>query len=189
MTCPLLLLRPLLRLLLLAAALAAPGLAGARGFQGEVTHVTDGDSLWVRPEAGGTPRAVRLQGIDAPEICQPFGREARDALAARVLHRRVTVQPRARDRYERLLARVSAGSDDLGGWLVARGYAWSDGYRGGGPYARQQAHAMAQRLGLWHGGGAQRPRDFRRRHGSCTPHRGASRRYHCPMPAPSTCPP
>lgn len=142
--------------------------ATARTFQGVVTHVTDGDSFWVRSASGGSPRQVRLQGIDAPEICQPYGREARAALAALALRREVLVATRARDRYERIVARVSVGRQDLGAWLVAHGYAWSDGYRGsGGPYAREQADAIRSGLGLWASAGAQRPRDFRRRHGRC----------------------
>jgi micrococcal nuclease len=149
---------------LLAWSVAAP----AGTFEGTVTHVTDGDSLWVRPAGGGEARAIRLQGIDAPEICQPFGAQARQALVARALHRQVTVTTRARDRYERLVARVSLGPQDLGGWMVAQGYAWSNGYHGsGGPYARQQAHAMRAQLGLWSGGRAMPPRQFRQRHGSC----------------------
>lgn len=161
----------------LRAALQAAAAAGllalclplhALTFQGTVTHVTDGDSLWIRPAAGGSPRAIRLQGIDAPEICQVFGRQAREALAARALQRQVTVNTRARDRYERLLARVSIGSQDLGGWMVAQGYAWSDGFRGrGGPYARQQEQARGARLGLWSGAQPMPPRQFRRRHGRC----------------------
>jgi micrococcal nuclease len=150
------------------AALLLSLAAHARTFQGFVTHVTDGDSLWVRAETGGVPREVRLQGIDAPEICQAAGREARDALAGVALHRQVVVQTRARDRYQRIVARVFVGSHDVGGWLVARGYAWSDGYRGrGGPYASQQARAMASGLGLWAVATPMPPREFRRRHGSC----------------------
>jgi micrococcal nuclease len=158
----------LLRACIALAALAFAGAAPARNFQGVVTHVTDGDSLWVRTAAGAAPRQVRLQGIDAPEICQPYGREARAALAALALHRQVLVATRARDRYERIVARVSVGRQDLGAWMVAHGHAWSDGYRGsGGPYARQQQDAIRSSLGLWAAGGALRPRDFRRRHGRC----------------------
>jgi len=154
---------------LAAAALAACWLpAPAAVFEGVVSHVSDGDSLWVRPLGGGEALPVRLQGIDAPEICQAFGREARAALAALALHRQVTVRVRARDRYERLLARVRLGRHDLGGWMVGQGNAWSDGWRGrGGPYAKQQAQAQAARLGLWAGGDPVLPREFRRRHGSC----------------------
>ena len=78
------------------------------------------------------------------------------------------MRPRARDRYERVLARVRLGRRDLGGWMVERGHAWSDGWRGSrGPYARQQAQAAQARLGLWRSSSAVEPRIFRRRHGSC----------------------
>lgn len=161
-------LSPCLRGALAAAALCVPLWLHAAPFEGVVTYVGDGDSLWIRPLAGGEPVEVRLQGIDAPEICQPHGREAREALAALALHRQVTVRPRARDRYERVLARVRLGPQDLGGWMVGQGHAWSDGWRGSrGPYASQQAHAAAARLGLWRSSGALEPRRFRQRHGSC----------------------
>jgi endonuclease YncB( thermonuclease family) len=137
-------------------------------FQGVVTHVTDGDSLWVRPVSGGASHEVRLQDIDAPELCQPFGEEARRELAAHVLHRPVTVTSRARDSYQRVLARVSLGGQDVGGWMVGRGYAWSHGYRGkAGPYQAQEAQARRARLGLWHSSTPVEPRLFRKRHGRC----------------------
>ena len=149
---------------LLALSLAAH----ARVFQGVVTHVWDGDSLWVRPASGGTPRQVRVQGIDAPEVCQAFGLPARDALAAHVLHRHVAVNSRARDSYRRTLGRVSMDGQDLGAWMVGRGYAWS--YRFGrdrGPYAALEEQARNARLGLWAHGTPVEPREFRKRHGSC----------------------
>jgi micrococcal nuclease len=152
---------------LLAAVLLAAS-AQARTFEGFVTHVSDGDSLWVRTAAGGAPREVRLQGIDAPEVCQAWGPQARAALESVALRRTVIVQTRARDRYRRIVGRVFVGSHDLGAWLVARGDAWSDGWRGrGGPYARQEAAAREARLGLWAAGAPLPPREFRRRHGSC----------------------
>ena len=157
-----------LRAAIAAAALALAPWLHAAPFEGVVTYVTDGDSLWIRPLAGGEPVEVRLQGIDAPEICQPHGRLARAALAGLALHRQVTVRPRARDRYERVLARVRLGRQDLGGWMVGQGHAWSDGWRGSrGPYARQQAQASAARLGLWRSASAVEPRTFRQGHGSC----------------------
>ncbi|MDP3310892.1 MAG: thermonuclease family protein, partial [Polaromonas sp.] len=62
----------------LACALQA---GAAQPWQGTVTRVSDGDTLWVRPAAGGKPLKVRIDGIDAPEICQAGGRAARKALA------------------------------------------------------------------------------------------------------------
>jgi micrococcal nuclease len=160
--------RSLLGVCALAASLTLSVAGQARTLVGVVTHVTDGDSLWVRMAEGSRPREVRLQGIDAPEICQVGGREARDALTALALHRQVIVATRARDRYDRIVARVFVGSQDLGAAIVASGWAWSDGYRGsGGPYARQQQFARSRSLGLWRDSAPMPPRDFRRRHGRC----------------------
>ena len=94
----------------LAAALALLACASAHALSGVVTHVTDGDTLWVRPE-GGAPVKVRLQGIDAPERCQAWGPQAREALAARVLHRQVHVRTRAKDAYRRTIGTVSVDGD------------------------------------------------------------------------------
>ena len=149
--------------------LAVSASATAGDFAGVVTHVTDGDTLWVRPASGGAPRQIRIEGIDAPEICQAFGTHARDALAARVLRRQVKVRSRASDSYHRALAHISLGDDDLGAWMVGRGYAWSYRFHTDpGPYARQQAHARKAGLGLWSGGSPVSPREFRKRHGSCS---------------------
>ena len=56
-------------------------------WQGKVTRIVDGDSLWVRPAEGGAPVELRMDGIDAPEICQSGGQAARKALAARLMGR------------------------------------------------------------------------------------------------------
>ena len=139
-----------------------------RPFTGTVTHVTDGDTLWVRPSGGGEPVAVRLQGIDAPEICQPQGLEAKTALMAKTLHRAVTIHPRTRDGWHRTVARVHLDGQDLGQWLVQQGWAWSPGHQHHpGPYAAEQAQARAARAGLWAQPEAIPPRSFRRQHGPC----------------------
>ena len=145
-----------------------PHSAHAGSFEGVVTHVTDGDTLWVRPAGGGAPRKIRLQGIDAPESCQVHGTASRDALAARALHQRVKVASHLRDDYQRALGNVSQGGQDLGLWMVSRGHAWSYRFRRDpGPYAREEAQARRAGLGLWSGDAPVRPRDFRKRHGSC----------------------
>jgi micrococcal nuclease len=78
------------------------------------------------------------------------------------------VSSHARDAYQRILGRVSLSGEDLGGWLVSRGFAWSGRFRHHpGPYGTQQAHARAARLGLWADAKAMEPREFRKRHGSC----------------------
>jgi micrococcal nuclease len=144
-------------------------LAGhARGFEGIVTSVVDGDSVWVRPVSGGPPRQVRLRGIDAPEICQAYGAASREALVSRVLHRRVQVNSRARDGYQRVLGHLSLDGQDVGAWMVGKGHAWSYRFdRGAGPYPAEESRARKARLGLWAHGRPMEPREFRKRHGSC----------------------
>lgn len=157
-----------MRALLAAIACCIPWLATAASYQGIVSHVTDGDTVWVRPSDGGAPQAVRIEGIDAPESCQAFGRESKEALAQHVLRRRVTVTKQAEDDYHRTVARLHLGRGDVGKWMVVHGYAWSYRFRGNpGPYRREEARARKQRLGLWQAGTPELPRDFRVRHGSC----------------------
>ncbi len=150
----------------------APAQAGLRTLHGVVTHVTDGDTLWVRTPGASEAVQVRLLGIDAPEICQAFGGQARDALAAHVLHREVEVAVRATDVYGRAIARVTLRGDDLSAWLVAGGHARSTHYqRRKGAYAREETAAREERRGLWAAAAPVDPRDFRKRHGSCRRHR------------------
>jgi endonuclease YncB( thermonuclease family) len=157
-----------MRRLVLALACLVPVAAPAARFQATVSHVTDGDTVWVRPAHGGPPLHVRINGIDAPEICQAFGPESRDALATLVLHKRVTVITRGADDYQRTVARLRVGREDVGAWMVAHGYAWSYRFRRDpGPYAREETRARDARTGLWGVAGAEVPRDFRVRHGSC----------------------
>lgn len=137
-------------------------------WSGTVTYISDGDTLWVRPAQGGTVRKIRVDGIDAPEICQTHGPLARDALSRHVLGQPVQVATRRRDNYGRDLARIKLQGEDVGGWMVAQGHAWSHRYRrDAGPYAAQEAQARAERLGLFGDPQAERPRDFRKRHGAC----------------------
>jgi micrococcal nuclease len=147
-------------------ALAAP----RRHYVATVSHVTDGDTVWVRPSWGADGIAVRLQGIDAPESCQAWGQPAREALAARVLHQPVTVAERARDTYGRTIARLDWNGMDVGAWLVFSGLAWSSSFgRRPGPYDDLQAQARQARRGLWSDLQPVPPRSFRKQHGSC-PH-------------------
>jgi micrococcal nuclease len=148
-----------------------PAKAAKPAWSGVVSHVVDGDTLRVRPPGGGKPVSVRINGIDAPEICQAGGTAARDALMRRVLGQRVAVYGRRHDDYGRLLAKITFKGEDTGQWMVAQGLAWSYRHRASaGPYAVQQRRARAAGLGLFsssHGAPPVYPAQFRKQHGSC----------------------
>lgn len=139
---------------------------------GVVTFVVDGDTLRIRPLAGGKSFKVRLSGIDAPEICQPGGLASRDALSARVKGRAVRVNVKTRDAYSRLVAGVALDGQDVAQWMVMQGQAWSNGYRrSSGPYGVQQAQAQVAQRGIFapgaSGGAPVMPAEFRRQRKSC----------------------
>lgn len=137
-------------------------------FVGKVSFVSDGDTLWVRPEQGGPSRKLRIDGIDAPEICQAGGVDSRDALAAYVLNHRVEVTVRRYDDYGRGLARLVFEKKDLGAQLVSTGQAWSYRWRSSlGPYSSEEISARQARRGVFASYQPELPRDFRKRHGPC----------------------
>lgn len=155
----------LLACLWLGSAAATP--PAARSVQGVVTRVTDGDSLWIAPPAQREVE-VRLRDIDAPEICQIWGQEARLALAERVLGKTVVLRVGGRDPHGRTLGEVWVEGVNVGVTMVEEGHAWSIRTRWDrGPLVGQERMASALRRGLHSLPGAVMPRDFRQAHGSC----------------------
>jgi len=74
--------------------------------------------------ADNVQRKIRVHGIDAPELGQPFGRVARDRLTDLLKGKTVAVVRHGRDRYGRVLATIDAGGQDVGRRLVTDGLAW-----------------------------------------------------------------
>lgn len=157
-----------------AISASSPALAWTASrapWTGVVTYVVDGDTLHVRSTEGGKPISIRIDGIDAPEICQPGGAMSRNVLKRKLLGKRVLVYSKIHDAYGRLVARIVLNGEDQGGWMVAKGLAWSYRYRHYvGPYAVQQSQAEHAGLGLFSPALAHAsayPAKFRKEHGSC----------------------
>ena len=154
----------------IAIVLIAVSALPAWAWSGKVTYITDGDTLWVQPGQGGKPVKIRVNGIDAPEICQAGGQAARAALVRRVAGQTVTLSTRRHDDYGRTVATIHLDGEDIAGWMVSQGQAWSYRYgRDGGYYLALQLQAQSARRGLFADPAALPPRVFRKRHGSCHP--------------------
>jgi endonuclease YncB( thermonuclease family) len=110
----------------LASALAAeePGAAHQLMVAGTVTRVFDGDNIEV--QLGRKRVHVHLNGVDAPEPGQPWGKEATAALAQMVLNQAVDLEPVEPNRGGRMTAIVFVGEAEVGAVLVGDGNAWAD---------------------------------------------------------------
>lgn len=115
--------------------------------------VIDGDTLFHE----GT--RIRLQGIDAPELAQAGGEDAKKHLIRLIGAGPVRVEPRGVDLYGRTVARVSRGPVDLGREMVASGYAISKDPS----YSSAERGARWGRKGMWSRGGISDPAAWRRR--------------------------
>jgi endonuclease YncB( thermonuclease family) len=114
-----------------------------------VVNVHDGDTLTALDDTN-TQYRIRLQGIDAPELGQPFGRVSRDRLAALAKGKAATITPHGRDRYGRTIATIEIEHDELGHRLVAEGLAWHySRYSDDATLDTAQRAARDARRGLW----------------------------------------
>lgn len=124
-------------------------LAQAETVTGRVVGISDGDTLILRVE-GGERMGIRLAGIDAPELDQPYGARAKQALTTLARDRTARVEVVDRDEYGRLVGTVQVGGRNVNAALVEQGAAWV--YR---RYNRDpqllvlEDRARSARRGLW----------------------------------------
>ena len=111
-------------------------------------RVIDGDTVDLA-DAEQKLHRVRIVGMDAPELAQPYGRAAKEALAALVLHKEIHVLPAGVDKYDRELAVLRydsvIGPIDVAETMISAGHAFSYG----GQHYKSQEYATERRLGVW----------------------------------------
>lgn len=116
--------------------------------QGRVTSVADGDTLTLLGPTG--EHRIRLGGIDAPELDQAHGQQARAALALLCLGRSAQVAIQDQDRYGRTVGTVRCGDASATTELVRQGHAWVyTRYNQDPALPDLQAQARSNRQGLW----------------------------------------
>ncbi len=162
--------RPLSVLLPLILLLALPGHAAPASTTEAATvlGVESGDVLQVR--LGQRTRRIRLACVDAPEpVQQPWAAEARQALErALPVGSAVSIELRARDVYDRIVAVVRLRGEDVAAGLLGSGRVFVlEGYLGRCddlPYRALEDGARGRGLGVWEvPGGLERPWDLRDR--------------------------
>lgn len=139
--------------ILLALAGSVPAqVAPLLTYEADALAVIDGDTI--EATVAGRAAQLRLYGIDAPELAQAHGEEARAELRRLVAGRRLRISAIDVDRYQRLIAQVEVNGRKVNEALLAGGFAWA--YRAyleepeTGRFCAAEAGARDARRGLWH---------------------------------------
>jgi endonuclease YncB( thermonuclease family) len=138
--------------------------------------VHDGDTFRAVADVTNEEIKVRLACIDAPELEQAGGIEARDYLRSMLTdNREIILMGAEKDQYGRSLVEVFAMTDTLGlevgvnGEMVMAGMAhYYERYKRSCPdnaeqYEFLEQQAISSKAGVWANGNAERPWDWRRR--------------------------
>jgi endonuclease YncB( thermonuclease family) len=144
-------------IVLLLALLCAAPLLRAEPWQlhGRVIGVHDGDSLTLL-DGSRHQHKIRLNGIDAPELGQPYGQASRRALLQQAVRRKATAHCIKTDAYGRQICQVTVDELDLALHQLGSGMAWYFGrYRRDLPqdlqqqYEATEQHSRQDSTGLW----------------------------------------
>jgi endonuclease YncB( thermonuclease family) len=123
-----------------------PGEAGM--FFGPVTHVIDGDSF--KAKVQGVEMDFRFSDIDAPEMEQPYGPEAKATLEKLLADKDVVILPVDTDRYGRTIAHVWVDGAYANRELMKSGAAWFyTEYANGDCLYWVEQEARGAKRGLW----------------------------------------
>lgn len=135
----------------------------------KVIYIHDGDSFIIKHQ--GKSRRVRLMGTDAPELDQPYGSYAKNALAELILDKNIIFIYQTEDHYERLLGRISVVDKsgekveipDVGLEMIKRGATWPNrthkSFRA--QYQKALEEAKTNRVGLWEQDNPIKPKEYR----------------------------
>ena len=133
---------------------------------GKVSKVIDGDTIELlakeNPYHHITKLKIRLYGIDAPELKQAYGKEAKEYLSALILKQEVSLIIENKDKYDRFVGTIFLKGQDINKEMVKNGYAHA--YESfSKKYLAEQANAKIFKLGLWQDERVMSPSEFRRK--------------------------
>lgn len=131
---------------------------------GKVSKVIDGDTIELlakeNPYNHITKLKIRLYGIDALELKQAYGKEAKEYLSALILKQEVSLIIENKDKYDRFVGTLFLKGQDINKEMVKNGYAHA--YESfSNKYLAEQANAKIFKLGLWQDERVMSPSEFR----------------------------
>lgn len=127
---------------------------------GKFINIHDGDTVTILTVQKERIK-IRLYGIDAPELKQPFGKAAKRHLSKLTQGKNISIDLKGNDRYKRKLGILLAGNKDINAQMVADGYAWAY-VKFSKIYKHLEQSARSQNLGIWRSKYQTPPWEFRR---------------------------
>lgn len=126
----------------------------------KVIKISDGDTITILQNK--TQIKVRLYGIDAPELKQPYGKKSKQFLANLIVGEVVEVDENGKDRYKRTLGIIRYKDQDINAQMVLNGYAWAY-VKYSKIYVDQEKLAREKKRGLWQSSDPTPPWQWRKR--------------------------
>lgn len=126
----------------------------------KIIKIYDGDTITALTSQKEKIK-IRLYGIDAPELKQPFGKASKRHLIDLISNKSLNINAKGKDKYGRTLAVLYSGDQDINAQMVIDGYAWAyDKFSK--DYVAFQQNAQSLKKGLWIDKDVVHPSDFRR---------------------------
>lgn len=117
--------------------------------KGTVLYIIDGDSLVMKDDQG-KEHEVRVRGMDAPEMGQPHGKNAKKALEEMTKGKSILLKGPEMDQYGRIAAQVIIEEGDCVALeMIQSGNAWACPYNSSWSSKWNQWKSRSQNLGIW----------------------------------------
>ena len=129
-----------------------------------VISVIDGDTITIKylSKKKNKIQKIRLADIDAPELTQPFGKESKAYLEKLLLGKKVQLQIKGQDSYNRTIATVLYNNRVINQELVYEGIAWwYQAFSSNSDFKELQQGARSNKRGLWASNNTTPPWEFR----------------------------
>ena len=115
-------------------------------FSASIISCHDGDTC--NADVKGRTVKIRLAGIDAPEIEQSEGLEAKKFLESKILKKTVEFDCKGKS-YDRIVCFISLDGLDINEEMVRSGFAFDYQKFSGGKYKTLMETAQRKKIGIW----------------------------------------
>lgn len=133
----------------------AIGVAHATQISGRVIAIADGDTVTI-VDSSNNQFKIRLSGIDAPEKKQEFGNASKNKLSDLIYFKNVLIEFDKRDRYNRIIGKITYNNNDIGLLMIKNGMAWhykkyqnEQSKNDQQLYSEAEINAKKSNIGLW----------------------------------------